>query len=207
VVQRVLPPGAFGLVVVGLGGWWFAPGVRRDRAPALLGVLPPGPVFKGIRPATKNHPGGLPSACLIATQGQAVGGMAAGPEPRGREPGGQGAAICAWLLLQPVHQAPSRYLPPPKCFGAVSIWAFFPAIGCARDLSDGLLAPDLVRARRGRQAQAWTTLAWPACWSASPLTSAILCDWPPSPAAIPSREIYSPGRRLRIGRIGSTNTW
>ena len=99
--QRVisgLAAGLFGLVVVGLGGWWFtvALGVIVH-----LGLLE---FFRmaqctGIRPATKT----TLVACqllLISTQWDLTGGLpshlASAVLPL------SGAAICGWLLLQPI---------------------------------------------------------------------------------------------------------
>ena len=98
--QRVvsgLGAGLFGLVVVGLGGWWFtvALGVIVH-----LGLLE---FFRmaqctGIRPATKTTLV-FCQLLLISTQWDLTGGLpshlAAAVLPL------SGAAICGWLLLQP----------------------------------------------------------------------------------------------------------
>lgn len=99
--QRVvsgLGAGLFGLIVVGLGGWWFtvALGVIVH-----LGLLE---FFRmaqrtGIRPATKTTLV-VCQLLLISTQCDLMGGLpshlASAVLPL------SGAAICGWLLLQPV---------------------------------------------------------------------------------------------------------
>lgn len=90
--------GGFGLIVVGLGGWWFTIAVGILVHLGLLEFFRMAQ-FKGIRPATKT----TLVACqllLLSTQWAAQGGL---PEaladavlPL------SGAAICAWLLLQPL---------------------------------------------------------------------------------------------------------
>jgi phosphatidate cytidylyltransferase len=92
-----LAAGGFGLVVVGLGGWWFTAALMVI---VHLGLLE---FFRmaqrtGIRPATKT----TLVACqllLISTQWDMAGALpsslAAAVLPL------SGAAICGWLLLQP----------------------------------------------------------------------------------------------------------
>ncbi len=99
--QRIssgLAAGAFGLVVVALGGWWFTVGLGVIVHLALLEFFRMAK-FTGIRPATKT----TLVACqllLISTQWGVVGGLpsdlAAAVLPL------SGAAICGWLLLQPI---------------------------------------------------------------------------------------------------------
>ena len=99
--QRIssgLAAGAFGLVVVALGGWWFTGGLGVIVHLALLEFFRMAK-FTGIRPATKT----TLVACqllLISTQWGVVGGLpsdlAAAVLPL------SGAAICGWLLLQPI---------------------------------------------------------------------------------------------------------
>jgi len=91
--------GGFGVLVVLLGGWWFTAAVGVIVHLGLLELFRMAQ-FKGIRPATKT----TLVACqllLITTQWAAVQGglpeaLAAAVLPL------SGAAICAWLLLQPV---------------------------------------------------------------------------------------------------------
>lgn len=91
--------GGFGALVVVLGGWWFTAAVGVIVHLGLLELFRMAQ-FKGIRPATKT----TLVACqllLITTQWAAVQGglpeaLAASVLPL------SGAAICAWLLLQPV---------------------------------------------------------------------------------------------------------
>lgn len=93
-----LAAGLFGLSVVGLGGWWFTLAVGVIVHLALLEFFRMAQ-FTGIRPATKT----TLVACqllLISTQLGAVGGLpyeiTAAVLPL------SGAAICGWLLLQPI---------------------------------------------------------------------------------------------------------
>jgi len=142
--------GAFGFVVVVLGGWWFtlALGVMVH-----LGLLEYFRLarFKGIRPASKTTLV-LVQLLLITTQwahgsdGQALGfatGLAAAVLPL------SGAAICGWLLLQPLTGSIADI--------AASIFALFylgflPSYWIRlRGLSDPVLAPRL---------SAWSGL-WP----------------------------------------------
>ena len=90
--------GAFGLLVVGLGGWWFTLALGVIVHLGLLEFFRMAQ-FTGIRPATKT----TLVACqllLISTQWGVAGGLpshlAAAVLPL------SGAAICGWLLLQPV---------------------------------------------------------------------------------------------------------
>lgn len=93
-----LAVGLYGLVVVGLGGWWFTAALCVIVQLALLEFFRMAK-FKGIRPATKT----TMVACqllLISTQWGYAGGLpaqlSAAILPL------SGAAICGWLLLQPV---------------------------------------------------------------------------------------------------------
>jgi phosphatidate cytidylyltransferase len=134
--------GAFGFVVVVLGGWWFtlALGVMVH-----LGLLEYFRLarFKGIRPASKTTLV-LVQLLLITTQwahgsdAQAVGfatDLAAAVLPL------SGAAICGWLLLQPLTGTIADI--------AASIFALFylgflPSYWIRlRDLTDPALAPRL----------------------------------------------------------------
>ena len=90
--------GAFGLLVVGLGGWWFTLALGVIVHLGLLEFFRMAQ-FKGIRPATKT----TLVACqllLFSTQWANSGGLPA-LLPDAVLPL-SGAAICGWLLLQPV---------------------------------------------------------------------------------------------------------
>ena len=93
-----LAVGGFGLLVVILGGWWFTAAVGGLVHLGLLEFFRMAQ-FKGIRPATKT----TLVACqmlLFSTQWAVQGGLpdtiSSAVLPL------SGAAICAWLLLQPV---------------------------------------------------------------------------------------------------------
>jgi phosphatidate cytidylyltransferase len=145
--------GAFGFVVVVLGGWWFtlALGVMVH-----LGLLEYFRLarFKGIRPASKTTLV-LVQLLLITTQwahggdAQALGfsaDLAAAVLPL------SGAAICGWLLLQPLTGSIADI--------AASIFALFylgflPSYWIRlRDLTDPALAP-----RLSALTQAWPHLS------------------------------------------------
>ena len=90
--------GAFGLLVVGLGGWWFTLALGVIVHLGLLEFFRMAQ-FKGMRPATKT----TLVACqllLFSTQWANSGGLPAllsdAVLPL------SGAAICGWLLLQPI---------------------------------------------------------------------------------------------------------
>jgi len=90
--------GAFGLLVVGLGGWWFTLALGVIVHLGLLEFFRMAQ-FKGMRPATKT----TLVACqllLLSTQWANSGGLPA-LLPDAVLPL-SGAAICGWLLLQPV---------------------------------------------------------------------------------------------------------
>ena len=93
-----LAAGGFGLVVVGLGGWWFTVAVGVIVHLGLLEFFRMAQ-FKGMRPATKT----TLVACqllLLSTQCAVHGGLpavlSAAVLPLA------GASICGWLLLQPL---------------------------------------------------------------------------------------------------------
>ena len=93
-----LAVGGFGLVVVGLGGWWFTAAVGVIVHLGLLEFFRMAQ-FKGMRPATKT----TLVACqllLFSTQWAVQGGLAETVASAVLPV--SGAAICAWLLLQPV---------------------------------------------------------------------------------------------------------
>lgn len=85
--------GAFGFVVVMLGGWWFTVAVGLIVHLGLLEFFRMAQ-FKGIRPATKTTLVAV-QLLLITTQA-ASGDVSAAVLPA------SGAVICGWLLLQPV---------------------------------------------------------------------------------------------------------
>ncbi len=90
--------GLFGLLVVGLGGWWFTIALGVIVHLALLEFFRMAQ-FTGIRPATKT----TLVACqllLITTQWGVEGGFPA--ELSAAVLPLSGAAICGWLILQPV---------------------------------------------------------------------------------------------------------
>ena len=90
--------GLFGLVVVGLGGWWFTIALGVMVHLGLLEFFRMAQ-FKGMRPATKT----TLVACqllLICTQWSVNGGIASHLADAVLPL--SGAAICGWLLLQPI---------------------------------------------------------------------------------------------------------
>ena len=89
-----LAVGVFGLVVVGLGGWWFTAAVGVIVHLGLLEFFHMAQ-FKGMRPA--NNIGGCQ---LLFTRNGLLGGLAETVASAVLPV--SGAAICAWLLLQPV---------------------------------------------------------------------------------------------------------
>jgi len=134
--------GAFGFVVVVLGGWWFtlALGVMVH-----LGLLEYFRLarFKGIRPASKTTLV-LEQLLLITTQwahgsdGQALGfatDLAAAVLPL------SGAAICGWLLLQPLTGSIADIA---SSIFALFYLGFLPSYWIRlRELTDPVLAPRL----------------------------------------------------------------
>ena len=143
--QRLLSgygAGAFGLLVVGLGGWWFTVALGLMVHLGLLEYFRLAQ-SKGIRPATKTTLV-LVQLLLLTTQwahgGDAAGvgfasDLAAAVLPL------SGAAICGWLLLQPLTGTIADI--------AASIFALFylgflPSYWIRlRDLTDPALAPRL----------------------------------------------------------------
>ena len=91
--------GAFGFVVVMLGGWWFTVAVGLIVHLGLLEFFRMAQ-FKGIRPATKTTLVAV-QLLLITTQLASGGGWIAGDVAAAVLPA-SGAVICGWLLLQPV---------------------------------------------------------------------------------------------------------
>ncbi|NQV11490.1 MAG: phosphatidate cytidylyltransferase [Cyanobacteria bacterium] len=150
-----LAAGGFGLVVVGLGGWWFALAVGVIVHLALLEFFRLAQ-FKGIRPATKTTLV-VCQLLLIATQWGSGGGMAA--DLAAAVVPVSGAAICAWLLLQPVTGTIADIAA--SIFGLFYL-GFLPSHWLRlRDLSDGLLAPRL--AELGGPANSGMALTLLAC--------------------------------------------
>ena len=143
--QRLLSgyaAGGFGLLVVGLGGWWFTAALGVMVHLGLLEYFRLAQ-FKGIRPASKTTLV-LVQLLLITTQwahgGDAVGvgfatDLASAVLPI------SGALICGWLLLQPLTGSIADI--------AASIFALFylgflPSYWIRlRDLTDPALAPRL----------------------------------------------------------------
>ena len=85
--------GAFGFVVVWLGGWWFTLAVGVIVHLGLLEFFRMAQ-FKGIRPASKTT--------LVAVQLLLLTTMAAQGDVTAAVLPACGAVICGWLLLQPV---------------------------------------------------------------------------------------------------------
>ncbi|MCP4973622.1 MAG: phosphatidate cytidylyltransferase [Prochlorococcus sp.] len=137
-VRSGLAAGGFGLLVVGLGGWWFTVALGVIVHLALLELFRMAQ-FTGIRPATKT----TLVACqllLFSTQWAVVGGLpsdlAAAVFPLA------GAAICGWLLLQPVTGSISDIAA--SIFGLFYL-GFLPSHWLRlRNLSSSDLAPGLV---------------------------------------------------------------
>ncbi|WP_413440514.1 phosphatidate cytidylyltransferase [Synechococcus sp. MIT S1220] len=131
--------GGFGLLVVGLGGWWFTLAVCVIVHLGLLEFFRMAQ-FKGIRPATKT----TLVACqvlLLSTQWAVQGGLpqvlADAVLPL------SGAAICAWLLLQPITGSIADIAA--SIFGLFYL-GFLPSHWVQlRNLSDPLLTPALAQ--------------------------------------------------------------
>ncbi len=143
--QRLLSgyaAGGFGLLVVGLGGWWFTAALGVMVHLGLLEYFRLAQ-FKGIRPASKTTLV-LVQLLLITTQwahgGDAVGVGFAADLAEAVLPI-SGALICGWLLLQPLTGSIADI--------AASIFALFylgflPSYWIRlRDLTDPALAPRL----------------------------------------------------------------
>ena len=143
--QRLLSgyaAGAFGFVVVLLGGWWFtlALGVMVH-----LGLLEYFRLarFKGIRPASKTTLV-LVQLLLITTQwahGGDAQGMGFAADLAAAVLPLSGAAICGWLLLQPLTGSIADIAA--SIFGLFYL-GFLPSYWIRlRDLTDPVLAPRL----------------------------------------------------------------
>jgi phosphatidate cytidylyltransferase len=95
--------GGFGLLVVGLGGWWFTVAVGVIVHLGLLEFFRMAQ-FKGIRPATKTTLVAV-QLLLFSTQAAAGSGWLASDvaaDVAAAVLPASGAVICGWLLLQPV---------------------------------------------------------------------------------------------------------
>ncbi len=136
-----LAAGGFGLVVVGLGGWWFTAAVGVIVHLGLLEFFRMAQ-FKGIRPASKT----TLVACqllLFATQWASGGGAMAADVAAAVLPV-SGAVICGWLLLQPVTGTIADIAA--SVFGLFYL-GFLPSHWLRlRDLDGALLAPRLAEA-------------------------------------------------------------
>jgi len=135
--------GAFGFVVVMLGGWWFTVAVGLIVHLGLLEFFRMAQ-FKGIRPATKTTLVAV-QLLLLTTQAasgaEAGGGLFVGDVAAAVLPA-SGAVICGWLLLQPVTGTIADIAA--SIFGLFYL-GFLPSHWIKlRDLSDAALAPNLV---------------------------------------------------------------
>jgi phosphatidate cytidylyltransferase len=96
--------GAFGFVVVMLGGWWFTVAVGLIVHLGLLEFFRMAQ-FKGIRPATKTTLVAvqlLLVTTLLASSRELLGGGWIAADVAAAVLPASGAVICGWLLLQPV---------------------------------------------------------------------------------------------------------
>jgi phosphatidate cytidylyltransferase len=135
-----LAAGGFGLVVVSLGGWWWTLAVGVIVHLGLLEFFRLA-TFKGIRPASKTTLV-VCQLLLIATQWGSGGGMAA--DLAAAVLPVSGAAICGWLLLQPITGTIADIAA--SIFGLFYL-GFLPSHWLRlRDLSETVLAPRLAGA-------------------------------------------------------------
>ena len=134
--------GAFGFVVVMLGGWWFTVAVGLIVHLGLLEFFRMAQ-FKGIRPATKTT---LVAVQLLLLTTQAASGADAGGrlfvgDVAAAVLPASGAVICGWLLLQPVTGTIADIAA--SIFGLFYL-GFLPSHWIKlRDLSAAALAPNL----------------------------------------------------------------
>ena len=134
--------GAFGFVVVMLGGWWFTVAVGLIVHLGLLEFFRMAQ-FKGIRPATKTT---LVAVQLLLLTTQAASGAEAGGrlfvgDVAAAVLPASGAVICGWLLLQPVTGTIADIAA--SIFGLFYL-GFLPSHWIKlRDLTDVALAPNL----------------------------------------------------------------
>ena len=130
--------GGFGLLVVGLGGWWFTVAVGLIVHLGLLEFFRMAQ-FTGIRPATKTTLVAV-QLLLLSTQAATVSSWLA-TDVAGAILPASGAVICGWLLLQPVTGTISDIAA--SIFGLFYL-GFFPSHWIKlRDLTDPMLAPNL----------------------------------------------------------------
>ena len=142
--QRLLSgygAGAFGLLVVGLGGWWFTLALGVIVHLGLLEFFRLAQ-FKGIRPAVKTT---LVVCQLLLITTQWANGDASGvgfsSELAAAVVPVSGAVLCGWLLLQPVTGTIADIAA--SIFGLFYL-GFLPSHWIRlRDLTDPLLAPRL----------------------------------------------------------------
>ncbi len=97
-IRSGLAAGAFGLLVVGLGGWWFTLAVSVIVHLALLEFFRMAQ-FAGIRPATKTT---LVACQLLLLITQLGGSGSLSADVTSAVLPLSGAAICGWLILQPI---------------------------------------------------------------------------------------------------------
>ena len=160
--------GGFGLVVVGLGGWWFTVAVGVIVHLGLLEFFRMAQ-FKGIRPAAKTTLVAV-QLLLVSTQvaagslwgGSGMGGGVAGDVAAAVLPA-SGAVICGWLLLQPSTGTIADIAA--SVFGLFYL-GFLPSHWIKlRDLVDPALAPRLTGSISG--------IGWP--WSSGPALTLLAC--------------------------------
>jgi phosphatidate cytidylyltransferase len=134
--------GAFGLVVVLLGGWWFTVALGGIVHLGLLEFFRMAQ-FKGIRPATKT----TLVACqilLFTTMAATTGGSWLAEPLSAAVLPVSGAVICGWLLLQPVTGTIADIAA--SIFGLFYL-GFLPSHWIKlRQLIDPVLAPHLAQA-------------------------------------------------------------
>jgi phosphatidate cytidylyltransferase len=134
--------GGFGLLVVGLGGWWFTVAVGVIVHLGLLEFFRMAQ-FKGIRPATKTTLVAV-QLLLLSTQAAAGSGWLASDvaaDVAAAVLPASGAVICGWLLLQPVTGTIADIAA--SIFGLFYL-GFLPSHWIKlRDLTDPALAPNL----------------------------------------------------------------
>ncbi len=142
--QRLLSgygAGAFGLLVVGLGGWWFTLALGVIVHLGLLEFFRLAQ-FKGIRPAVKTTLV-VCQLLLITTQwaNSAAGGVGFSTDLAAAVVPLSGAVLCGWLLLQPVTGTIADIAA--SIFGLFYL-GFLPSHWIRlRDLTDPHLAPRL----------------------------------------------------------------
>jgi phosphatidate cytidylyltransferase len=132
--------GAFGLVVIVLGGWWFTVAVGVIVHLGLLEFFRMAQ-FKGIRPASKTTLVAV-QMLLLSTQAASGSGWLDADVAAAVLPA-SGAVICGWLLLQPVTGTIADIAA--SIFGLFYL-GFLPSHWIKlRDIIDPALAPNLAR--------------------------------------------------------------